>query len=72
MQPRTLLEEIDRLPVDERIRLVEHIWDSIAATPEAVPVPECHKAELDKRLYDPSVKPSLSPEELRARLRQLE
>jgi putative addiction module component (TIGR02574 family) len=38
------------LPVAERIRLVELIWDSIAALPEAVPVSEELKAELDRRL----------------------
>lgn len=37
------------LPVAERIRLVEIIWDSIAAIPEAVPVPDELKADLDRR-----------------------
>jgi putative addiction module component (TIGR02574 family) len=31
------VSEILELPVAERIRLVEIIWDSIAAVPEAVP-----------------------------------
>ncbi len=30
--------EILKLPLAERIRLVELIWDSIAAVPEAVPI----------------------------------
>jgi putative addiction module component (TIGR02574 family) len=37
------------LSVSERLRLVEELWDSIACTPEAVPVPEWQKQELDRR-----------------------
>ena len=44
--------EILELPVAERIRLIELIWDSIAAVPEAVPVSEELKAELDRRLAE--------------------
>ena len=44
--------EILELPVGERIRLVELIWDSIAAVPEAVPVSEELKVELDRRLAE--------------------
>jgi putative addiction module component (TIGR02574 family) len=66
---KALLREILCLPVGERIELVEEIWDSIAATPEAVPVPETHKAELDRRLDRPSSDPSESWEDVRARLR---
>ena len=44
--------EILELPVAERIRLVEVIWDSIAAVPEAVPMSEDLKAELDRRLAE--------------------
>jgi putative addiction module component (TIGR02574 family) len=38
------------LPLDERIRLVEDLWDSIAEEESALPVPLAHKAELDARL----------------------
>lgn len=67
MTPKALLEEILRLPPDERLKLVEDIWDSIAADPSQVPVPEWHKAELDRRLAesDPEL---LSWEEVQARL----
>jgi putative addiction module component (TIGR02574 family) len=46
------MTEILELPVDERIRLVELIWESIAAVPEAVPVSEELKVDLDRRLAD--------------------
>lgn len=70
MTPKALLDEILRLPVDERLQLVEQVWDSIAATPDAVPVPEWHKAELDRRLDRPSQEASLTEDEVRARLRK--
>ena len=38
------------LSVPERIQLVEDIWDSIAAVPEALGLTEEQKAELDRRL----------------------
>ena len=44
--------DILEFPVAERIRLVELIWDSIAAVPEAVPVSEELKAELDQRFLE--------------------
>ncbi len=67
---KVLLEEILRLPVGERIQLVEEIWNSIAATPQTVPLPEAHRAELDYRLDHPSSGPAQSWEEVRARLRK--
>ena len=41
--------EILALPVQERIRLVELIWDSVAAMPQADVSPEL-QAELESRL----------------------
>lgn len=38
------------MPVQQRIQLVEDIWDSIAEMPEAVEIPKWHKQELEKRL----------------------
>jgi len=49
---RISVAEILELPVQERIRLVELIWESIAAVPEAVEVTPEVKAELQKRLKD--------------------
>jgi len=42
--------DILELSVSERIQLVEDIWDSVAEAPEAVPLTEDEKAELDRRL----------------------
>jgi putative addiction module component (TIGR02574 family) len=49
MKPITL-DEVLQLPVPERIRIVEAIWDSIADTPEALELTDEQKAELDRRL----------------------
>jgi putative addiction module component (TIGR02574 family) len=38
------------LSVDERIKLVEDLWDSIAADQNALPLTSEQKAELDRRL----------------------
>lgn len=38
------------LPINERIQLVEDIWDSIAADQTALPITEAQKKELEKRL----------------------
>jgi len=70
MTPKALLEEILRLSPDERLRLVEDIWDSLAQTPEKLPVPEWHRAELDRRLADQSEQATIAWPELRSRLRR--
>ena len=38
------------LPVTERIRIVEDLWDSIAADQQALPLTAEQRAELDQRL----------------------
>ena len=50
MGPRIKLSDIQALPVADRLDLLEQIWDSVAASPETVPVPDWHAAELDRRL----------------------
>lgn len=42
-------DEIDNLPVEERLRLVEDIWESIRAHPEALPLTDAQREELDRR-----------------------
>jgi len=44
------IADLLKLPVLERIRLVEDIWDSIAEVPEAVPLTDAQRRELDRRL----------------------
>ena len=46
------ISDILELPIQERIHLVELIWDSVAAVPEAVEVSPALKAELEARLAE--------------------
>ena len=48
---------IDRLPIEERLVLVEEIWDSIAADSAAVPLTDAQRAELQKRIEDDDAHP---------------
>jgi putative addiction module component (TIGR02574 family) len=45
-----LLKKATSLPVPDRIRLVEDIWDSIAEEPDDAPLTAAQKRELDRRL----------------------
>jgi putative addiction module component (TIGR02574 family) len=63
------LEEILKLAVEERLLLAEQIWDSIAAHPDALPLPDAHRTELDRRFDQPASWPNLTWEELSAHLR---
>jgi putative addiction module component (TIGR02574 family) len=49
----------DDLSVDEKIDYLQSLWDRIAATPEAVPVPAWHSEVIDERLKDLDVSPDL-------------
>jgi len=42
--------KLQELPIDERIRLVEDLWDSIAADQKALPLTPEQRTELDHRL----------------------
>jgi len=65
------LAEVFELPVSERIRAVQAIWDSVAADAERVPVTEWQKAELERRLrgYRANPDQGASWDEVEARLR---
>ncbi|MFP4181861.1 addiction module protein [Thiohalospira sp.] len=41
---------LKELPIDERMRLVEELWDSIAVDQSALPLTEEQRRELDRRL----------------------
>jgi putative addiction module component (TIGR02574 family) len=46
----TLIKKLSRLNKNEKIILVEALWDSIASDPEQVDVPEPHISNLEERL----------------------
>lgn len=43
-------DAILRLPVDERLALVDSIWESIRESAESLPVDERTRAEMQRRL----------------------
>ena len=66
------LDELLKLSVPERIQLAEDLWDSIAAEPEALPLSEAQRAEIERRLaeHDRAPESAIPWEEVRARLHQ--
>ena len=48
---------IDQLPVEERLALVEEIWDSIAADNGSIPLTEAQREELEKRIAEDDANP---------------
>ena len=68
----TELAEILKLPVDERLRLVEQIWNSIAANPAAIPIGDAHRAIIDERLAEHASNPDdvLTRDEVLAQARR--
>ena len=66
--------KIREVPVNDRIRLVEDIWDSIAEEQEVLVVSDEQRRELDRRLEayrlsgDPGVPALEAVERIRAEL----
>lgn len=67
------LEDMLELNVDQRMELIEKLWESIAATPEALPLTEAQRAELDRRLEAHAKDPENVEtwDEVKVRVRQL-
>ena len=64
------IPEIAKLNAQEKILLVEDIWDSIALDESVVPIPRSHRDELDRRLrmHESAFGNLLTLEELQARI----
>ncbi len=45
-----MIANLNTLPLDEKIRLVEDLWDSIAEEKSVLPITKEQKVELDSRL----------------------
>ena len=43
---------IGEMSPEERLRLIEELWDSLNETPGAVPLTNAQREELDRRLDD--------------------
>lgn len=66
------IENLLKLSVAERIQLAEDLWDSVAAEPEALPLTDAQKTEIENRLteHDRNPESAISWEEVRGRLRK--
>lgn len=42
--------DLEQLTVDERLDLLEQIWDSLSKNPEQIPLTAAQRAELDRRM----------------------
>jgi putative addiction module component (TIGR02574 family) len=51
------IAEIESLSIDDRLRIVEAIWDSIAVESENLPLTEAQRQELERRLADHDANP---------------
>lgn len=47
---RVHLAEILELPVIERVKLVQAIWDSVSELPEPYPLSDAEREKIDRRL----------------------
>jgi putative addiction module component (TIGR02574 family) len=45
----TKLDELLKLPVDERLRLIDALWESLRESPEAMELTPAQREELDRR-----------------------
>jgi putative addiction module component (TIGR02574 family) len=44
--------DIANLSFEERLRLLDELWESLSRTPEAIPLTEAQREELDRRLNE--------------------
>jgi putative addiction module component (TIGR02574 family) len=63
--------DLEKLTRDERLDLLEEVWDSLSRELDDLPLSDGQEVELDRRLdmLDREGPVGLSPEELRERLR---
>ena len=62
--------DIDALTPDERLDLLERLWDSLSSDPDALPLTDAQREELDRRLdeLDREGPVGISADEMLARL----
>jgi len=67
------IPQIEKLSIPEKILLVEDLWDKISSEEAAVPIPESHITELDRRLARHKSEPGelLSLDELQKRIKSM-
>lgn len=63
---------IEQLSVPERLDLIGVLWDSIPDSAEALPVPEWHREEIERRLAAADADPGAAVpwDQVKARMRE--
>jgi len=63
--------DIEHLNVPQRLELIARLWDSIPDTADALPVPDWHRLEIERRLSAAEADPgaAIPWEQAKARLR---
>jgi putative addiction module component (TIGR02574 family) len=57
MSPTIAAFGLDRLPREDRIALVQELWDSIADEGSGLPISEARRAELERRADEDDASP---------------
>jgi putative addiction module component (TIGR02574 family) len=72
VRKQELLAKIVSLPVEERLEVAEAIWASISGVPDALPITDWQREELDRRLAEMDADPDggLAMEEVFAAIRR--
>lgn len=67
----TRLIDIDKLDTDQRLALIEELWESLRVNPEGIPLSDEQKKELDRRLdrLESDQAPAIPWESVRGRIR---
>jgi putative addiction module component (TIGR02574 family) len=55
-----VVEQLRYLPIDERLRIVEELWDDIEATGGRFPLPTGHRGEAESRAAELDGNPALA------------
>ncbi|MGH8676522.1 MAG: addiction module protein [Burkholderiales bacterium] len=53
----TEVAELLKLPAEEKLRLLELLWESLSATPVSVPLGDAHRAAVDEALAEHRLHP---------------
>lgn len=53
MNDQATIARLRQIPVDERLKLMEEVWESLRDSPSQLEVPDWHRAELDARMEAP-------------------
>jgi putative addiction module component (TIGR02574 family) len=54
------IEELRKLPITDKLRIVEQLWDDIGASDEDFPLPTWHKEEAQRRVAELDANPDLA------------